>query len=139
MRRALPLLVILASISMAAAEPLARVTGQVTNDGPLPGSLVRLQSATMSRVTVSDAEGRYAFQGVVQGEYELVFALAGFVTAQQRVVVQGESLVVPTQELRLSEITETFVVSCVAVTYCTDEAPSDRLALPPCSDDAGAQ
>jgi hypothetical protein len=135
MRRALFLLVMVASLSMAAAKPLAQVTGQVTNDGPLPGCIVRLQSAAMTRTAVSDAEGQYAFRGVVEGEYELVFELPGFASAQQRVIVQGESLVVPTQELRLAEIEETYVTSCVVSVVCTDEAPSDdRLALPRCSD-----
>jgi hypothetical protein len=133
-RRALFLLVLLTSISMAAAEPLSAVTGQINDEeSPLPGCTVRLRSVTMTRTTVSDAEGRYAFQGVVHGEYELDFELSGYVSAQQRVAVLSPSVAVPTQKLRLAELTEDLVISC-SLASCTDEAPSDRLALPRCSD-----
>lgn len=128
MRRVFLLLVTLVSISMAAV-PSSRVAGRVMFDNaPLPGCTVRLQSATMSRTVVTDVEGRYAFPGVAEGEYEIDFELDGLKPAQQRVLVRDEPVVVPVQELESAEI----VLACG---YCIDEPPADPYGPPLCSDD----
>ena len=100
MRRALLLLLSVLSLPMAAV-PLSTVEGQVTMGGdPLPGSTVRLESASLTRTEVSNWEGRYRFAGVAEGEYEIHFELEGAAEpAQQRVLVRGELTTFPSRSL----------------------------------------
>jgi hypothetical protein len=130
MRSALLLLLTLMATNAAA---LAKVAGVVSEDGPIPGCTVTLKSGTLRRTAVTDAGGQYRFQGVAEGEYEIHFELAGFDSAEQRVLVHGDSLTVPPQELRVSAMTETLTVGC-SVATCGDDAPTDRFDFPRCSD-----
>jgi hypothetical protein len=102
------------------------------DDDPLPGCTVRLESSSLTRTAVSDADGRYRFAGVSAGEYEIHFELEGFTPARQRALVRDELVTIPVQELRLPAITEEIVMRCGWP--CSDEPPSDRFARPRCSD-----
>lgn len=134
MRRVLFLLVTLISMPLAAA-PLARVAGQVTIDGQsLPGCIVQLKSAAMTRTVVSDANGRYAFPGVVQGEYEIHFELEGMEPSQRRVLVQGESVAVPVVDLQLAAAVESITIVTCGGAVCAEDPPLNRFGLPLCSD-----
>lgn len=120
MRRALLFLVTLISLPLTAA-PLARVAGQVTLEGDvLPGCVVQLKSATMIRTAVTDSEGRYAFQGVPEGTYELRFEFAGAEPAQRWMPVYGESIDVPVQDLEPVP-----VVEVITVVTCGADRPAD--------------
>jgi hypothetical protein len=131
MRSALLLLLTLMAANVAA---LAKVEGEVRLDpSPLPGCTVTLKSGTLTRTTFTDAGGRYRFEGVAEDEYEIHFELTGFDSAEQRVLVHGDSLAVPRQELRVSATTETLTVAC-AFAACGDVAPTGRFDLPRCSD-----
>jgi hypothetical protein len=130
MRRTFWLVLGFAAWSMSAA-PLSVVEGRVTKDQqPLPGCTVRLGAGESQR---ADAEGRYAFRGVAEGEYEIFFELEELKPEEQRVLVQGERVEVPVQELRVSELPETIVLGC-SRPPCSDDGPMDRYDLPRCSD-----
>ncbi|HEV3485692.1 MAG TPA: carboxypeptidase-like regulatory domain-containing protein, partial [Vicinamibacterales bacterium] len=74
------LLVALLAIPLAAED--ARIEGRVVHQSdPLPGVTVRVGA----RVTVTDAEGRYAFEDVEPGLHELRYELAGFGDSTRRV------------------------------------------------------
>ena len=121
------------TLPMLLLVTLATVRGQVSIDGDvLPGCTVRLESATLTRMAVSNADGRYRFDGVVFGEYELFFELEGLRPAQQCVLVREESVTVPTQELKMTEVPEVITVECHRP--CTEKAPDDRFGRPRCSD-----
>jgi hypothetical protein len=131
MRRVLLLLLTVLSLPVAAI-PLSTVEGQVMSDGyGLPGCTIRLESSTLTRTAVSDAEGRYRFVGVAEGEYEIHFELDGVRPAQQSALVRGELVTIPLQELRPAVI-ETITISCGSV--CGDNPPADRFDRPLCSD-----
>lgn len=133
MRRALLLLLSVLSLPMAAAVPLSAVEGRVTIEGdPLSGCTVRLESPALRRTKVSDAEGRYRFAGVAEGEYEIHFEFEGGAAPEpQSVLVRGELTTVPDQDLRLV-VPETIVLSCSRA--CSDSPPADRFDVPRCSD-----
>ena len=116
---------------MAADPPLARVAGEVRDDAgfPVPGFTVRLQSATATHTAITDVEGRYAFAGVAQGEYEIFFELSGFGKAQQRVLVDGPSVAVPVEEIVPEEA---IVLACGRA--CDDDPPSTLFDRPLCSE-----
>lgn len=132
MRRAASLLLLtLASIAMAADPPLARVAGEVRDDAgaPVPGFTVRLQSATMTHTAITDVEGRYAFAGVAQGDYEIFFELSGYGQAQRRLMVDGPSVSVPVEEIVPEEA---IVLACGRA--CADDPPSTLFDQPLCSE-----
>ena len=80
----------------AAAQGEARVAGRVADDtgAPLPGASVELITAGgRPRVTVTDADGHYAFEDVARGTYTIVVALVNFGPAVHRgVVVDGREV-----------------------------------------------
>jgi hypothetical protein len=132
MRAMFALLLTLVAMSMA-AEPLSTVRGQVTtDDAPLPGCTVRLQSATQSRVAVTNAQGHYDFAGVPAGEYEIEFDLEGFGNGSQRVLVRESEVTVPTEELAMTVTSETITLACGRP--CSTEAPDGRFDFPLCSE-----
>jgi hypothetical protein len=132
MRRTLLLLGALLTAAAMHAATLSTVRGTVTTDStPLPGCTVRLESKTLTRLAVSDADGRYGFAGVPTGEYEISFELESLLPAQQRVLVREETVAVPTQELRVEEVPE-ITFACGRI--CEDEPPADRFESPQCSD-----
>ena len=71
------------------SNPTGAIAGKVT-DGqgePLPGATITLSgidNTAPTRVTVSDAEGRYRFPGLEPGQYEIRVQLEGFTTFDDR-------------------------------------------------------
>lgn len=81
----------------SAAAQAARVTGAVTDatGAVLPGVTVTLRAEPAGAVqtTVTDANGRYAFDNVAPGPYEISYDLPGFVRQLDRVTVPaGQTL-----------------------------------------------
>lgn len=111
---------------------LATVEGKVTTeDGPLPGTTVTVSSRAATRTQTTDAEGRYRFEHVPEGEYDITFELVGFVTASYRLLVSGEIVRVADQDLQF-DTTKVFILACGRM--CEDERPASRYDLPLCSD-----
>lgn len=130
--RSVGLLLLMLTAADATAA-LAIVQGAVSADGsPLPGCTVRLRAETLTRDTVTNAEGEYRFAGVAEGEYDIRFELAGFDSIEQRVLVRGDSAMVPLQEMRFDVTSETLEFNCH--TPCTNDPPAGRFDYPLCSD-----
>lgn len=118
----------MASLLVVLALPAlgARVSGIVAaGGGVLPGCTVRLGT----RVAVSDADGRYAFDDVVPGRYDVAFELSGVEPATVSIDVAGDT-VVPEQALRLPE-SEPFVIACAA---CSESQPQSEFDSASCED-----
>ncbi|MCU0255163.1 MAG: carboxypeptidase-like regulatory domain-containing protein, partial [Vicinamibacterales bacterium] len=75
----------------AAAAQTARVTGVVADvtGAVLPGVTVTLRAEPAGAVqtTVTDSSGRYAFDNVAPGPYEISYDLPGFVRQLDRITV----------------------------------------------------
>ena len=71
--------------TLGAAQDRGTIAGTITDDAgaALPGVTVTL-SGPDKRSTVTDAQGRFSFVGVLPGEYQLSAALPGFTTVQHR-------------------------------------------------------
>ena len=98
---------------MEGAAPSIR--GQVldASGGELPGATVMLSNATKIIATaIADEHGRFGFDDVPPGVYEIAATLQGFINATERVVIVEGGLV-QQLELRLSVggITETVTVT----------------------------
>ncbi len=80
-RLLLMLLLVLGLPLTAAAQNTGRITGVVTDTtgGVLPGVTVTIKAGTAAaQTTVTDANGRYAFDKLAPGPYEVSFELSGF-------------------------------------------------------------
>jgi iron complex outermembrane recepter protein len=66
------------------AQSSAQLTGSVRDATglPLAGARVSLRGAG-NRITQTDADGRFAFQGLPEGEYHVTATLSGFASAEQ--------------------------------------------------------
>src|SRR5690606_41483104 len=66
------------------------VAGSVSDEAgdPLEGATVTLKGVPVDPVTTG-ADGSFAFEGVAEGEWELVVDLAGYATATQTITVTG--------------------------------------------------
>jgi Carboxypeptidase regulatory-like domain len=110
---------------------LATVQGTISaSDSRLPGCVVTVRSAKMTRSAVSDVEGRYRLENIPEGEYEISFELENFETARQRLLVRSETVRVPPEELRYTGDQVTY--ACGGP--CYDTPPEDRYGLPLCSE-----
>lgn len=98
---------------MLNAPTLFKVEGRVlTDDYPLPGCVVRLESASREvRATVSDAEGRYRFHGVPNGEWDLHFTLDGFDDRYKHVLVRDADATARPVALRMTSIVDTIRIT----------------------------
>src|SRR5262249_21772894 len=102
-RLVLPTLVVF-SLAIPAAAQVSGIQGTIVDasKGVLPGVVVKathIDTGT-SQQTVTNAEGRYFFQGVRLGAYELTAELAGFATVRRTgvTVEVGQS---PTIDIRM--------------------------------------
>ena len=106
----------LVSLAMPAAAQLSGIQGTVTDDSPgvLPGVVVRaghVDTGT-SQETVTDADGRYFFQGLRIGAYELVAQLPGFATlTRQGVTVSVGQIATIDLLMQLATLQETIIVT----------------------------
>ena len=111
---------------------VAIVTGLVTvEDAVLPGCTVAITSGSYSATTISGADGKYRFQSVPPGVYELTFRLAGLRDAGRRISVSDGENLVPSQSLELDAPQE-ITISCGRP--CEEERPATRWNLPTCAD-----
>jgi hypothetical protein len=71
----------------------AAVTGTVRDEGgyPLPGVSVTLELGGSSRLVLTDAQGRYAFDGVEAGRGKVTAQLEGFRSAEANVQLRRDS------------------------------------------------
>ena len=71
--------------TLGAAQDRGTIAGTITDDqgAVLPGVTVTL-SGPDKRSTVTDAQGRFAFVGVLPGEYQLDAELSGFNSVRHR-------------------------------------------------------
>ncbi|HEV7764067.1 MAG TPA: carboxypeptidase-like regulatory domain-containing protein [Thermoanaerobaculia bacterium] len=101
MQRAVFLFAILASLRIDAAT----VEGKVRFESDaMPGCTIRLRNSDWSWTGRTDGAGHYQFDGVGDGEYEIVFEFEGFFQESQRVLVRGESITLPIQEMTAVEV-----------------------------------
>ena len=86
------LLLILATIASAQAQA-PQLAGTVRDDSgtALPGVTVDVRSATAtSRAAVTDNEGRFQFDRLTPGSYQLTFTLINFATTRRTVVLTAD-------------------------------------------------
>jgi len=134
LRLTLILLVLLvASASQAWAASGGRVDGTVLDPGarPVPHARVTLLSAAgTAREARSNAQGRFVFEAVATGEYDLFVTHDGFRGERTRVAVRDGGAATMDVSLRLSAFTETLVVSAALVETPLSEAPAGTVVIP---------
>jgi hypothetical protein len=117
------------SFLVVLALAAASVQGVVTTDHiPLPGCLVILGD----RITVTDADGKYSFDGVEPGRRSIHFELASFIDSRRDIAVVAGVNQLPAEELRTARIDETITLSCGAP--CQSTTPSSVWEYPTCDD-----
>ena len=91
------------------------VSGQIHDESGsvVPGVVVQLTASEpgVSRTTVSDAQGRYTFDRIPPGEYQLRAVLAGFRSDVARLTIAGGGLRTVDLVLRISALSETVTVT----------------------------
>jgi Ca-activated chloride channel family protein len=114
MRSLVICLVAVAAIGMTAGAALSvRGTIEDSSGGVLPGVTVQLKAGSQVVATVvTNSEGRFTFENVAPGDYDLVAELAGFKTTVERVrVLEGPDLAPLSVRMDVSSIAETVTVS----------------------------
>lgn len=104
---------LLVTLSSFAERRPGTISGQVLyDDSPLPGTTVRLlEGGSSLEETTTDVNGRYRFDVVPGGYYDLEVSLDGLVPAKREVYVNGGLASVEPVSLEL-EAFETITVSC---------------------------
>ena len=110
------LLLVLASVPLA-AQQTGQIAGTVTSDGqPLPGVTVEARSNVLPqpRVTTTDANGRYSLPALVPGSYTLTFTLSGLQTATRRANVQLAQTTTADVSMGMAGVSEQITVTAQA-------------------------
>jgi iron complex outermembrane recepter protein len=106
---------VLATLGFAWAQTgTGRVTGVVSDPQGLatPGVTVTLTSGTGAiRTTVTDADGRFVFESLTPGSYEVSFELSGFSAQTTRAVVSAGQAATLETKLVLGGQTEAIMVT----------------------------
>lgn len=119
--------------ALVLALAVGSVQGVVTaGDSALPGCTVTLQSPAGNRAAFTDVEGKYRFDSVAPGSYELRFELSGLKPVQRSIEVVEGLNEQPAAELAFDEH-ETITLSC-GISLCQERAPASLWELPSCSD-----
>jgi outer membrane receptor protein involved in Fe transport len=119
------LLVVLVSLACTSvwAQTGGTVTGRITDEtgGALPGVTVELRGSSEPIVGVSDGEGRYVFEGVTAGTYELSIRLINFAAVNHRDLTVTDGAVATIDEvMHLSLNAEIVVVGKRTFTNLAD-------------------
>ena len=110
---------------------VASLHGRVVfENGPLPGVQVAIVGG--SQTAVSDAEGRYQFQSVLAGSYELEFKLEGFSAKRDTVKLHAGSNEVP-PEMLTAEVIEQITIACDGEP-CNNAPPATKWDMPTCDE-----
>jgi outer membrane receptor protein involved in Fe transport len=131
MKLALVVMMMWLASASAWAQTGGKVTGRVTDEtgGALPGVTVELRGRTEPLVSVSDGEGRYTFENVAPGSYQLSLRLINFadVNHGEVTVREGASLVVD-EAMHLSLNAEVVVIGKRTFVNLADaEHPAENL------------
>jgi hypothetical protein len=129
MRAALVLIAWLAAAS-AAAQTGTTVAGRVSDEtgGVLPGVTVELRGSGDPLVAVTDASGRYTFENVVPGTYQLTMRLINFADVTKRDLAVKAEPVTDDEIMHLSLNAEVVVVGRRTFTNLADaENPAEDL------------
>jgi Ca-activated chloride channel family protein len=107
----LVLVCLFATLGAAPAQDRGTIAGKVTDDqgAVLPGTTVDI-SGPDTRSTITDAQGWFAFVGVLPGEYRLTATLAGFTTTQHEFALKPGASLSRTIVLRIGTLSETITV-----------------------------
>jgi outer membrane receptor protein involved in Fe transport len=115
----------------ASAQTGGTVDGQVTDEtgGTLPGVTVELRGNGTALETVTDGEGRYVFEHVAPGTYQLSIRLINFAAVNHPdLKVEARKTVTTNEILRLSLNAEVVVVGKRTFTNLADaEHPAEDL------------
>jgi outer membrane receptor protein involved in Fe transport len=109
-----------------------RVSGTVVDPGGLmvPGVTVTLSSRTGAlRTTVTDAEGRYVFESISPGAYEVSFELPGFSGQIAKIEVTGGGTATTETRLELGGLSEAIQVTGTLIPRPMIESPSPVVSL----------
>ncbi len=94
----------------AQAAPAGVIEGAVTTQSrtvPLAGAVVTLRSGDHDVATLlADADGRFRFQHVPDGRFQVVASLDGFTTTTVQAVVSGQQTVEVSLDLPITSMTE---------------------------------
>ncbi len=105
--------------ALAFAQQTGAVMGKVTDAGGLvvPGVTVEARAEALPgpRVTVSDGQGVYRFQGLPPGLCTITFELSGMAKVTREVLVQLNQDTVVDVTMSVAGVTETVVVSATIV------------------------
>jgi outer membrane receptor protein involved in Fe transport len=124
--------IMLAVTTGAWAQATGRVTGTVQDPQGLmvPGVTVTLTSSTGAlRTTVTDTEGRYVFENVTPGGYEMGFELPGFTAQTTKVTVTGGAEATTETRLELGGQSEAIQVTGTLIPRPMLESASPVVSL----------
>jgi hypothetical protein len=76
---------LIAYVSIAQTATIRGTVSDIADNAPLIGAHVVLKNATESRNTITDTEGRFQFEKVAEGTYELVFSYVGYQNFTQNI------------------------------------------------------
>jgi outer membrane receptor protein involved in Fe transport len=126
------LLVLGLPLVAAAQNATGRITGVVTDStgGVLPGVTVSAKGpANVLKTTVTDSNGRYAFDTLAPGAYTVNFELAGFATQSSTLTVTAGQAATAEIKLQIGTRTEAVQVTGTLIPRPTLEAMSPVTTL----------
>jgi outer membrane receptor protein involved in Fe transport len=123
--------VLLLVCAATAGAQQGSVTGSASDEtgGALPGATVTITGRGLTRSTTTGPEGRYRFEALPPGAYEVTVALPGFTTRTASITVTDAATTLPPLTLRVASLGETVVVSASRVETTVLDAPATMSVL----------